>query len=204
MKKIFLGFVINILPFIILPFITLPSFCLAQEEGNFNLSLIGDYTQFQDRGIQSYGLYAEYYLNESVSLGYHFSMGANSYRQFSSHISMGSWLAAYPFSIFINTADEFYLYLAVLAIVIPESINFHIRPSDNFLISPYIAPLGMYYEAKDDFDINNRFQAGYSAGIRLNIFGGNVSLAPYGGIRSLYRRNAEFGFVGGASLGVVF
>lgn len=193
MKKITIVFIL----------IFLQHWAKAQEQGNFRVLLSGQHTQFSDRFIRDFGFGAEYYVSDEWSIGYHFSFGANTDREFFAHIPTGTWFASYPFRIFANFGDDFWLYATVLSVLLPESINFHIRPSDSFHISPFIAPLGMYYEETQE-NPNPNFKIGLSTGVRLNIFKDNFSIAPYGGVRGLYEDMSKLGVFGGLNLSVSF
>jgi len=178
------------------------NFSFAQRQGNVRLSFIGERMQYENRIVQSYGLYAEIYISDWWSLGYHFSFGSvlNENRAYG-HFTLGARAAAYPFRIFIDTEEELFLYLAILAIALPESANFHIRASENFHISPFIAPLGVdYYKTEDDRD---NYQASFAAGLRFNIFYDNISIAPFAGVRKIYRER-DWAIIGGAMIGISF
>lgn len=176
----------------------------AQEAGRVRFSIAPERTQYLDRVVQSYGLDLEIYLSDYVSMSYRFAFGRTRDNGLYAHIPMGTWFAAYPFTIYVNTTDDFYLYATLISVALPESLNFHIPLNDNFHLSPYIAPLGMYYEEVDP-NLPASFDAGFSLGLRLNVFNQmqTAALAPYVGLRRLYKRDAEFGLLAGFTLGLV-
>lgn len=198
----------NLIQILLLVFITILSItnAKAQDEGRVRLSFVAERGQYDEAGrvTQNYGIHAEIYVTDYVSLGYQFSIGQVNSGQADStnaygHLTMGSYAAAFPFRAFIETEDDFYLYLAILAIALPESIHFHWRISDNFHISPYIAPFGMEYELVNDRD---SYQASFAAGLRLNVFAGDVSLAPFAAVRNTWNGKSGWGYIAGFMLGV--
>lgn len=203
--KILFSFYQKLLPLIIL-LIVVSSSLQAQEEGRARISLIAERGQYDELGriTQNYGFHLEYYVTDYISLGYQFSIGQAGLEKTDStnaygHITMGSYASTFPFRTFIETEDEFYLYLAIFAILLPESIHFHLRVSEGFHISPYIAPFGMEYELVDERDI---FQASFAAGLRLNVFIGDVSFAPFAAVRNTWNGRSGWGYVGGFMLGI--
>jgi hypothetical protein len=198
MKKIYL------IPLIILFF---SSFTIAQnpEAGNVRLSILTERIQYPSTGrfTQSFGLQLEWFVSDLISLNYNFDGGFNIDRKFYFHMPLGTWFASYPFSTYANTGQNFWLYASVISLVIPEGINFNIRPSETMMISPYIAPLGVYYERRIEND-NRSFEAGFSGGLKFSVSKENLFFAPYAGMRSLYKRGSTWGIVGGVNLGVTF
>lgn len=174
---------------------------IGQEAGIFRLSLAGEHIRFSDRSITSLGLDLDVFVSDHLSLSYRYAIGINSREEFYAHIPLGAWLASFPLTAYSRTNSDILIAASIFLLLIPESINAHIWLGDNFRLSPFIAPLGMFYENITDRP-NPPFQAGFSGGIRAYFFNKDLSLMPYLGVRSLYTRGASWGLLAGASLGI--
>ncbi|TAE00029.1 MAG: hypothetical protein EAZ97_07080 [Bacteroidetes bacterium] len=173
----------------------------AQSEGNFRLSLAAQRVQYQGLTAQSFGLNAEYYVNDWVSLGYYLGLGFSSNGNFHAHFPMGVYAAAYPFRLYLIDRSQVWAFAALLAVILPETINIHFRASQNFHISPFISPLGIDYWRIDDY---GQYPATFSTGLRLNVFKEKkYSLAPYAGFKANYK-DWNWGLMAGAMVGISF
>ncbi|GAB4403165.1 MAG: hypothetical protein OHK0053_27720 [Microscillaceae bacterium] len=175
----------------------------GQEEGNFRLAFAPERGQYTDRAITSFGIEMEYFWSDNFSMAYRFALGRNSDEVVFAQIPTGTWLASYPFTAYFDTNNEGLLYAALLALVIPESFNIHFWVGEKLRLSPYLSPLGMYYEGARP-ERRSPFRAGYSTGLRVYIITGDFNLCPYLGIRSLYQQGDGLGIVGGISMGISF
>jgi hypothetical protein len=175
----------------------------AQAESYSRLSFTAERMQYSDRLVHAGGLVFEYYISDWFSISYPLDFGVNSQNRFYMRFPTGVWLATYPFTTYANTGQNFWLYASIVAVVLPESLHWHIRASENFHISPFAAPLGMYYE-KTINDNSPALEAGFTGGLRFDVFRNNLAFSPYLAGRSLYRRGSGWGLVGGFTFGWTF
>ncbi len=174
---------------------------IGQEAGIFRLSLAGEHVRFSDRSITSLGLDLDVFVSDNLSLSYRYAIGINSRDEFYAHIPVGAWLASFPLTAYSQTSSDILIAASIFCLLIPESINAHIWLGDNVRLSPFVAPLGMFYENITDRP-NPPFQAGFSGGLKAYFFTKKFSLMPYLGVRSLYARGSSWGLLAGASLGI--
>ncbi|TAF64087.1 MAG: hypothetical protein EAZ55_12240 [Cytophagales bacterium] len=179
-------------------------FCISfSVQGQIKLNGIGEITRYDNIAKQTYGLQLEIYPAEWISLGYQFSLGQSSENDIFGnygHMTMGVYGASFPFRTYINTEEDFFLYVAVLAALLPESITFHIPITSSFYISPYAAPFGIEYMRLDGEDY---YKGSFTGGVRLNIYYNGINFMPYMGARTTYD-NPNWGIMLGASIGVIF
>ncbi len=141
-----------------------------------------------NRVYQSGGINAEFFVNDEgwFSIGYSTSLGHDTQNGLVFHMPLGVYLSSYPFRLAaINRVnDDFYIWLAVLLLIIPESANFHFKVSNEFVVSPYIAPAGIDYWRTNDQ--TNVWSPTFSAGIKMHVLKEKMSLAPFAGIKIHY------------------
>jgi hypothetical protein len=168
-----------------------PSTTIQAQNGEFGgrLSLVYEQVRnFKQNNVyQSGGLQGEVFLGEGFfSLGYGMSFGKDSQNGFVFHMPLGVYLASYPISWYSYNRynNDWYLWAALLLIILPESANFHFKLSNEFVISPYIAPAGIdYWKSYDGFDV---WSPTFAAGIRLNVLKNNLNLSPFAGVKIHY------------------
>jgi hypothetical protein len=179
------------------------SHILAQEQGNVRFSLMTERLIYDNRTIQNYGLAVDWFVADWCSLQYSFAIGNTSKRKFYANVPLGAWISGVPLRGFVSTWDDSYLFLLFLTMLLPEGANFHIPVNEQFKISPFVYPLGMYYEESAENN-NGRFIGGLSTGLRFNVFKDNFSFSPYAGVRTLYQRDSGWGLLVGLSVGISF
>jgi hypothetical protein len=174
--------------FLAIFYTTFGHFSFAQNgEYDARLSLV--YEQIrnfkQTEVYQSGGLNGEIFITEEgwCSLGYNVSFGKHTKNDFVLHLPLGWYIAQYPLRAINTSNDSWWIWGTLLCLVLPESVNFHIKLSDNFYISPYIAPAGidMWHEYGD-----TRWEPTFAAGIRLNVLKDKWNLSPFLGVKTHY------------------
>lgn len=173
----------------------------AQEAGKVRFSLAGERIQYTDRNIQSLGLDFEIFVSDHLSMSYRFALGGNSDGELFAHIPVGAWLASYPLTAYGGSLDEITVAASVILLLIPESFNTHFFISDNVRVSPFVAPLGMFYENTAERR-SPPLRPGFSTGLRTYFFKNNLSFVPYLGARSLYSRGSTWGIFAGFTFGI--
>lgn len=173
----------------------------AQEAGKVRFAIAGERIQYTDKNIHSIGLDFEIFVSDHLSMSYRFALGGNSNRELFAHIPVGAWLASYPLTVYGNTLDEITIAASIILLLIPESLNTHFFISDNIRLSPFVAPLGMFYENTETRP-TPPLRPGFSTGLRTYFFKDNLSFVPYLGARSLYSRGSKWGLLAGFTFGV--
>ena len=192
----------------------------GQEQGMFKISASANRTSFGTRHynyttngnapltipartLQGYGLALEYYIGDYVSLSYCLEFGNTTQGARYMRYPLGPQLAVIPFLSSVNYGGSDALYLAMLLAILPEGIHLHMPIQEgSFYISPYISPFGIFREK-----LPNQLPTpslGFSTGAKIEVFSKNFAIAPYAGVRTLYRsRSGGWGIEAGLHIGLL-
>ncbi|TAF31553.1 MAG: hypothetical protein EAZ57_11275 [Cytophagales bacterium] len=153
-----------------------------------------------------YSLGFNAYLNEYFSLYYSIGTGQNAYsrRYYSGTAGMA---AAYFVGSLLrraNTADsgEVLGYALILALIIPEGVQFHQKLGKNISLTPYLLPFGGSY----NLDNSETIRLSGSVGFRLDIYPTSergLYVSPQFGTRLQYSGLSQE-LYGGFRLAVIF
>lgn len=159
----------------------------------------------QGYNLQSGGLQTEFFLGDGgwCSLGYSMSFGTHTRNNFTFHMPLGIYLAQYPLQAVGTRSGDWWLWGTLLCLIIPESVNFHIKLSNEFYVSPYIAPAGIdFWRDASDFSV---WEPTFAAGIRLNVIKDEKwSLSPFLGVKTHYSKMNWSEIQFGTMIGVGF
>lgn len=171
---------------------------MAQDEDTdvdgflpFRFSL--EYANSNEFKVASVGIHPEIFLGDVISIGYSLRLGttlgdsSNFYIQYPLSLLLSAEL-------FRATNDDNYYYnipLAIVSLLIPQRISFHIEHTNKFRSEIYVEPFSTDYIV----DLLKP-QPVLSTGVRLNFMAGNTAISPYGGIRTAYDGSVYFATFG--------
>ncbi len=125
---------------IITIFIFISTIGISQNKRVFRIGTFGQIGYIDNNILPQYGISAELFVTDNISLNYKYGMGLNPNGDITGHFNPSLFLLPFAYS--------FEAILAVL--LIPEGISYHIYLSDYFELAPYISPLSAEANLYDD------------------------------------------------------
>ena len=196
-------------PLIILFFLILEK-SHAQFAGDFKLGIGANTFMLANNNAfaESYGIDADYYITDWLSIQYRYSLIVNVNRKVGFGAPMGFYGAIVSFSniVFQNGTETFWLLAGIVSILVPDGIALHFpleREKNQVSFGPFVNVLSTEYNLLDRKEVK-----GFgSVGLRLDIpFREQFIFSPYVGSGLLYGENyqSNWGGTAGISGGVVF
>jgi len=130
---------LKVLTIIIFIFISILG--ISQNNRTFRIGSFAQISYVNNSILPQYGISAELFVTENISLNYKYGMGLNPNGDVTGHFNPSIFLL--PFA-----AYSFESIIAIL--LIPEGVSYHINLSDYFELAPYINPLSAEANLYDD------------------------------------------------------
>ena len=165
-----------------------------------------DITFYGGKPVIGYGISIEPSINEYISLNYKFAVNFRGSENFSVHGNPGTVASPYMLSQ-INLADSNnggWIVLGILALLIPEGVNFKYVPSgySQIAFAAYLNPIGVDYAKQKPTDKRSLYMSGELGAKAYFIVKKNIFLNAFGGLRTIYGFKI-FGFTVGIQAGLV-
>ncbi len=167
------------------------------------VSAIAELAAYEDNmNFIGYGFHMSFPVGEHLGLNYKFMLGNNSERSFFLHSNMGSYVSVLLLTTSGNVNNIGYL--AVILLIVPEGVSFHIPITRNFRLTPFINPLGVDYW-HDRYSSKDYTKGSFDIGIKPTfVMFDKVMVAPSLGYKLLYSKDHEKGIELGISIGYRF
>lgn len=138
---------------IITIFLFISTIGISQNRKVFRIGTFGQISYVNNSILPQYGISAELFVTENISLNYKYGMGLNPSGDLTGHFNPSIFLLPFAYS--------FEGIIAVL--LIPEGISYHIYLSDYFELAPYISPLSAEANLYDDLPLVLSGSLGFNA-----------------------------------------